>query len=466
MQIGMQKKRGDNLPPKKAGLYIRVSTDAQREEGYSIDAQREMLQAHCVSKGIKNYEFYVDGGFTGSNIARPALTKLIEEINADLISHVIVYKLDRLSRSQKDALYLIEDVFNPHGVAFTSMNENMDTSTPMGRLMLGILAAFAQLERENIKERTRMGMKERVKSGLWMGGGKIPFGYDYNKKSGILVPNEDAAKVRLIYDLYLQGYAAQNIATMLGLTYEKLVMQILTRKTNMGMIVYNNEEYVGLHEAIISPEVYAQTMEMMACRSVNKTPTTNYLLTGLVYCGKCGAKMRYQKWGKAGVKLCCYSRQKSKPYLVHDPNCDNENVWAGEVEDIVVLDLKKLNIAREESDTYSGKKLTVLDMLMQQYEICSGKIKKLYNLYAKSSDEILLDTINENKQELMEIKEKMEAQKVRSTANAKKGEIKEMAKNLSQMWDHMTIAEQQQIVRSCISKIAITDNVVSIYYTF
>lgn len=91
---------------------------------------------------------------------------MVSDIKNGLVSHVVVYKLDRLSRSQKDTLYLIEDVLIPNGVSFVSLNENMDTSTPIGRAMLGIMSAFAQLERETIRERTRMGMKERIKSGL------------------------------------------------------------------------------------------------------------------------------------------------------------------------------------------------------------------------------------------------------------------------------------------------------------
>lgn len=154
-----------------AALYIRVSTDAQFEEGYSVDAQLKMLEAHCVSRGISRYEPYIDGGYTGSNLDRPQIQRLIADAKAKRIDCVIVYKLDRLSRSQKDTLYLIEDVFLPHNVDFVSIRETLDTSTPYGRAMIGILSAFAQLERENIRERTRMGMKERVRNGLWMGGG-------------------------------------------------------------------------------------------------------------------------------------------------------------------------------------------------------------------------------------------------------------------------------------------------------
>ena len=108
------------MKEKKAAIYIRVSTDAQREEGYSIDAQKESLAAHCISKGIKNYDFYIDGGFTGSNMERPELQRLIFDVKNKMVDTVIVYKLDRLSRSQKDTLYIIEDVLNPNGVDFVS----------------------------------------------------------------------------------------------------------------------------------------------------------------------------------------------------------------------------------------------------------------------------------------------------------------------------------------------------------
>ena len=202
---------------KKTALYIRVSTEAQREEGYSIEAQTEMLKGYCISKNVTEYELYIDGGFTGANIERPEMRRLISDIRDNKINSVVVYKLDRLSRSQKDTLYLIEDVLNPAGVSFVSLNENMDTSTPIGRAMLGIMSAFAQLERETIRERTRMGMRERVRSGLWRGGGNVAFGYDYDKGSGKLVPNADADTVRLVFSLYNGGRSASDTAKLAGL---------------------------------------------------------------------------------------------------------------------------------------------------------------------------------------------------------------------------------------------------------
>ena len=154
-----------------------------------------MLEAYCKAKRIEEYECYIDPGFSGSNIERPAMQNLIRDIREGRITHVLVYKLDRLSRSQKDTLYLIEDVFNTHDVTFTSLNENFDTSTPTGKAMLGMMSVFAQLERETIRERTRMGMLGRLKEGYWPGGARTPFGYDYDSAQGTLVPNADAARV-------------------------------------------------------------------------------------------------------------------------------------------------------------------------------------------------------------------------------------------------------------------------------
>lgn len=452
---------------KVAAIYIRVSTDYQAEEGYSIDAQKEQLTAYCVSKGIKNYEYYIDGGWSGSNIERPEMQRLIKNVKENKISHVIVYKLDRLSRSQKDTLYLIEDVFNPHGVDFVSLNESMDTSTPMGRLMLGILSAFAQLERENIRLRTRMGMKERVKSGLWMGGGRIPFGYDYDKEQGILVPNKDAEKVRQIYKLYIEGKSPQEIANLLGLKYDKLATQILTRKSNYGIIEYNGEEYQGKHEPIISKETYDLAMKCMLERSKVRANTSEYLLTGLIYCGKCGAKMRYQKWGDKGSKLVCYSQQKSKPYLVKDPNCDQEKIWCDEVEEVVIKSIFEFANNYKPSETESLLPDNTLSLLYKQQDELNRKIKKLYNIYAESEDsnDILLSTIQDLQKQLKNVNQQIELETQNSIIFSRRKERTELLSSINELWYTMDTKQKKNILRKLINKITITNNNVHIDFS-
>lgn len=455
--------RPRKMHKRRAAVYIRVSTEGQRDEGYSIDAQKELLSAYCTSREIKAREFYIDGGFTGSNIDRPAMQKLIEDIRRGEISHVIVYKLDRLSRSQKDTLYLIEDVFNPAGVTFISMNENMDTSTPIGRAMLGIMSAFAQLERETIRERTRLGMQERVKNGFWPGGGKIPFGYDYDRAQGILVPNSDAETVRRAYDLYLAGYSTDRIAEMLGLRYEHLALQILKRKTNAGFIVYNGVEYKGRHEPIISLETYEKTMAAMRERSRKPASGGGYLLTGLLVCGKCGAKMRYQKWGKTDCKIVCYSADKAKRHLIRDPNCENKRHSAWEIEDIVLKDLFSLSVKKEEPEK---KTESVLEMLKNQEGTAKAKLRRLYDLYGDSGDEMLLEAITAQKKTLAvlsdRIRDEQDVEKKAAEADKTRQEIREVRES----WPLLSMREKKKVVRSCVEKIVITDDVVDVYYTF
>lgn len=448
---------------KKAAIYIRVSTDAQVEEGYSIDAQKEQLAAYCVSKGIKNYEFYIDGGWSGSNINRPEIQRLIKDSQEGKISHCIVYKLDRLSRSQKDTLYLIEDVFIPNNVSFVSLNETLDTSTPMGKLMIGILSAFAQLERENIRLRTRMGMKERVKDGYWMGGGRVPFGYDYDRNQGILVPNKDAEKVKKIYSLYIDGKSPQVIADILDLKYEKLVTQILTRKSNYGIIEYNGEEYQGRHQPIISKEIYDRAMECMEQRSVRRVPSSTHLLTGLLVCGHCGAKMRYQKWGKNGCKLVCYSQQTSKKYLIKDPNCNQEKLWADEVEKNIMEYI--FSLKEDESlveNNLDVEPTNVLKELETNKILIQNKIKKLYNLYAESDDELLLSTINELKHSLENIEKRIKDEENKNNNKKEKIERVRIVTNLKDTWEYLSIDEKQKVLRMIINQITISNTNINI----
>ena len=152
------------------GIYVRVSTIEQAKEGYSIGEQTERLQKYCEAHDWKIYKVYTDAGYSGKDTNRPALQNLIKDVKAGKLNMVLVYKLDRLSRAQKDTLMLIEDVFLKNNADFISMQENFDTSTPFGRAMIGILAVFAQLEREQIKERMKMGKDARAKEGKYSGG--------------------------------------------------------------------------------------------------------------------------------------------------------------------------------------------------------------------------------------------------------------------------------------------------------
>ena len=200
----------------------------------------------------------MDPGFSGKNLERPAIQKLIKDCEYGKIDMVLVFKLDRLSRSQKDTLFLIEEVFNKNNVGFISIRERFDTTSPFGKAMIGILSVFAQLERETILERTRIGLKKRAEDGFWRGGGKTPFAYDYDKETGTLVVNQER---KVIFDLMktlrLQGYSYHELSKVTGYD-EAWIQGILNAKTNLGKIPYKGELYDGRHEAIISEEEYEQ----------------------------------------------------------------------------------------------------------------------------------------------------------------------------------------------------------------
>ena len=451
--------------PLKIALYIRVSTDRQAEEGYSIEVQTERLTAFTKTfDGEVSFETYIDDGYSGASLERPAMERLIEDARKRRLTHVCVYKLDRLSRSQKDTLHLIEDVFLPNDVAFISVQESFNTATAFGRAVVGILSVFAQLERENIYERTRSGMQKRVEAGYWPGGGGTPFGYDYDQEQGILVPNADAETVRRLYELYLRGFSLQSIADRLGLKYEKLASQILLRKTNIGIIEYNGVEYKGRHLPIVDEETFYRAEALHARRREKRLgPTTEHLLTGLVYCGVCGAKMRYQKWGKAGYKLVCYSRQASKPYLIKDPDCDNEAVWAEDIERQVIADLFAMTAA-DISAKAPGQ--SVAETLEKRKQAAEVKLRRLYELYAESGNRVLTESINALLKEIEHLDKSITAENAQSAVTQTVKAARERLHSVEGAWEYMQTREKRALICSLVERITVTHDEVIIEYGF
>ena len=448
-------------------LYRRVSTDKQADEGYSLDVQYEKLHAYANTFSQVREIRDTDDGYSGSSLDRPGMQRLIEDIRAGCVTHVIVVKLDRLSRSQKDTLHLIEDIMLPANVAFISIMESFNTDTAFGRAMVGILSVFAQLERENIFERTRGGMQKRVEKGYWPGGGRTPYGYDYDPAQGILVPNGDAEMVRHIYDRYLAGDSMQAIADSLDLKYEKVVYNIITRKSNAGFIVYKGEEYRGLHQPIISLDTYHQAMQLLNDRSAAKIVTkTDHLLTGLCRCGKCGARMRYMKWGKAGYKLVCYSQQHSKQYLVRDPDCDGpspfaEDVEAGVIHTLFEVSRKKLEEARKSVESGSA-----VNLLQEQLKKAETKLRRLYGLYGDSGDSCLLETICSVKADVERLTKAIAEEREKGIATQSAMKACRRLDGLQDAWPYMSVREQRVVLTSVVESITISDEFTDIKLKF
>jgi len=175
----------------RVAAYTRVSTEAQAEHGVSLDAQRASITAYCEAHGLDLAAVYTDAGASAGTLNRPALVDLLVAVDAGELDALIVWKLDRLTRRQRDLLDLI-DRFEARGIALKSVSESFDTATPSGRAMFSMLGVFAQLERETLAERTREGMRQAKANGRHTG--RTPFGYSRSEK-GDLIPDPDAQAV-------------------------------------------------------------------------------------------------------------------------------------------------------------------------------------------------------------------------------------------------------------------------------
>ena len=199
---------------KRVALYCRVSTEEQANEGYSISAQLQVLRQYTQLYGWEIAEEYIDEGKSGKNVkGRPAMRKLVEDVEKDKFQAVLVWKISRLSRNMLDTLKLL-DKFEKYGVKFISYSENFDTSTPIGRLVLQLMASIAEMERNTLAENVKLGMKQRALEGLWNGG--VVFGYDHTDKKMLVINHKEAEIVRLIFNLYANGKGLKAIANHLN----------------------------------------------------------------------------------------------------------------------------------------------------------------------------------------------------------------------------------------------------------
>lgn len=478
---------------KKVGIYIRVSTDEQIEN-HSIPAQTERLEAYCKAHDYIIAKKYIDGGKSGANTDRPALQELIRDSKNHLIDGVIAYKLDRLSRSQKDMLYLIEDIFLPNDVAFVSMQESFDTSTAFGRAMVGILSVFAQLEREQIKERTMMGKAERAKEGLFHGGGWAPFGYRYIANEGLgsgrLVVNEyEAMQVREIFELF--AYKQYTMAKIRNVMAEKYpnshngwgsanyVLNIIKNSIYTGVIKYRNEEFEGQHDPIITKELYREANHYRLSKSRKEglkvrqkespfAPTT--LLGGLAVCGYCGRAYICRTGGKklkSGYvvqrKYACSNRMKSARSIGAD-KCENKIWKIDELDDLIINEIRKLKFD-------DGEKITKIEIdrkenLINRIGEIDKRTEKLIELYQVSS--ISIDQVSDKMDLLAKEKENLlcELDDAEGRNDLSGDEVKEILDTFEEIFDCGSLEQKRALIISLVDQIEIIEENVSIRWRF
>ena len=468
-----------------AAGYVRVSTDTQAEKGYSIGEQTERIRAYCAAMGWTIFRIYTDGGFSGSNMERPALREMIRDAEAGMFGKVVVYKLDRLSRSQKDTLTLIEDVFLPHGIDFVSMSESFDTSSPFGRASLGMMATFAQLEREQIKERMQMGRYARIKAGKYKGNGIPPLGYTY--RDGFLVTEPfEAEQVRLAFSRFIAGDTPEEIARELnrtGMTHQhgewtaRMVRKALRSRTYIGMVHYRGEWFPGLHEALVSPEdwdkaqrIMERRHELYAYKGEHAGRVVSYL-GGLIYCAHCGGKYSYHgnREGKRIYRFYkCNSRAKKKGVRVWAPDCRNKIWKADELEGLVFGEIKKLAMdpgrIRKAGKKEDRREKAISDKVVK----IDRELSRLIDLY--SVDGIPVGTLQAKIREAQERREKLEEELTRLRDQAAPvttpEEAEEAVRTFADVLGGGDFREIRRVVEALISRIEIDGDDLTIYWTF
>jgi len=469
---------------KRVAIYIRVSTTEQAEEGFSIPEQKERLINYCRVHGWIIHDIYIDPGYSGENLDRPAIQKLISEVeNFDI---VLVYKLDRLSRNTLNSLRLIEEIFKKNNITFISITENIDSSTPNGIMMLSFLASIAQREKEIIKERTAMGREGRAKKGLFHGSG-VPIGYDY--VNGQLVINEyEALQVREAYSLFLEGHGVRKIAEILrkkgykykygNWSFNSTVNNVLTNPLYAGKIRWNGSVFDGQHEKIIEPEMFEQ-VQVIRNNRVNynkKCFQSNSLLTGLLFCGICGAKIAINirtvissKFGerKAYRYYTCYSRTKME-CMIKDPNCKNKPWREEKLNSIIEKKILHLSIEEfkvkppEKKEPVRGKKI-----IEKRIEDLNKKINKLLDLYQVDSTAEIKEigerirNLHEEKKALEENLKNYKEEKEPAIINK---EFKNFLTAIPEKWKKSDLQEKRRILEVLIEKIVIKSEEVKIVW--
>ncbi|MTH59997.1 recombinase family protein [Paracoccus litorisediminis] len=337
----------------RCAIYVRKSSEEGLEQEFnSLDAQREACEAYIASQRSEGWvalrERYDDGGISGGTLERPALTRLLADVEDGLIDVIVVYKIDRLSRSLTDFSKLVE-VFDRNNVTFISVTQSFNTTTSMGRLTLNILLSFAQFEREVTAERIRDKVKASRMKGIWMGG-VPPYGYTVKDRK-LVVVDDKAAEVRWLFDRFAELGSATELArevakrglrTSRGNAFDKkFVYRLLSNRAYLGEALHKGDSYPGEHAAIVSREawdrVHAILQESPRQRAARTRAQTPALLKGLIF-GPDGAAFSPSHTRK-GARL--YRYYTSQTVLKHGAGaCPVGRVPAGEIEAAVIARLR------------------------------------------------------------------------------------------------------------------------------
>lgn len=390
---------------KRCAIYCRKSVEEGLDQEFnSLDAQREAAEAFILSQKANGWvclpKRYDDGGFSGGNTKRPALQELLDDCEAGLVDMIVVYKIDRLSRSICDFADLTKK-FEEWGVEFSSVTQEINTATSAGRMMLNILITFAQYEREVITERVRDKMSASRMKGMWVGG-NVPMGYDVVNKKLVINPAE-AEIVRRVFQRYIEIQSPkliamelneQNIKTRQGKKWDtSYIKRMLSNHTYIGEIKYRDAICKGEQEAIITREVWERCKEIQktlnapANRSVRQEMIAP--LKNVLRCGHCGGAMMPTFSNKGGRRYYYYLC--SKDAKRGTTECPVKQIPSGDIETLVKKQLQKIlsdiSLVMRFAEQSGMSPVEVVDCFREEFwnEITPGEYNRLLLLLVEKA---------------------------------------------------------------------------------
>lgn len=453
-------------------LYCRVSTDEQAQHGFSIDHQKERLEAYARSQGWDDFEFYVDDGYTGTKLERPQMQRLLRHVKNGRISTVVVYKLDRLSRKQKDVLHLLEDVFEANGVAFKSATEPFDTSTPLGKAMIGILAVFAQLERDTIVERTKSGKHQRVRQGMWYGG-PTPYGYDWSvSNQELVIVATQAQLVREMFTQLVKGKSYLAIGKWMDartkerlFSSHKTLIYMLTNPLYAGKLNQDGLLIEGKHQAIIDDDLWTRAQLEIESRKAGRNPYGSYLLSNLLVCGTCGKNMKHVMYRKNpssgnsymhGYYLCAAKHRKGTDCpSKYQPDSKLETQVSERLRDLALEPARvRAEIVIAQDDVPNNDNL--IDDLTSQLDEINDKLARWYDAFERGDiDSALVKArvsgLEDEKRAILLRLDEMEEPDKENRVET----ILDSLEIIGQEWDDLTDDERAIVLRAAVRKITV-----------
>ncbi|UXT62735.1 recombinase family protein [Staphylococcus aureus] len=478
----------EKLKQKRVGIYVRVSTEMQSSEGYSITGQINQIEEYCQFNNFKVVDVYADRGISGKSMNRPALQRMLQDAKNGHIDCVMVYKTNRLARNTSDLLKIVEDL-HKQNVEFFSLSERMEVSTSSGKLMLQVLASFAEFEHNNIVDNIFMGQTIRAKEGYYQG--NLPLGYEKipDSKHELMINQHEANIVKYIFEAYAKGHGYRKIANALnhkGYVTKKgkpfsvgSITYILSNPFYIGQIQFakykdwNEKRRKGLndkpviaqgkHSPIISQDLWDKVQ--MRKKQIKEKPQVHgkgtNLLTGIIRCPQCGAAMAasnttntLKDGTKKRIRYYSCSNFRNKGSKVCSANSVRADVIEKYVMDQILEIVKSDKVLKQVVERVNQENQVDVAALnhdiaykQQQFDEINTKLKNLIQTIEDNQDltSALKPTIHQYETQLNDITNQMNQLKQQQNQEKPSYDTKQIALLLQRIFQNIESMDKSQL---------------------